>query len=254
MTQGSNSRPSGDTQPRTHALQDHYDTKYAAPPARPIQPARYTARPRNRYEAVTYLAGCGTRALDIGAGSGEVMLAVRRRFDSLVGLELSSPRAEQLRSLFQNDPAVDIIHDEFPTLSSRLADAEFDVVIMCAVIEHLIDPIAALREVRRILAPNGRAIIDTPNIAKWTRRVKLGLGRFPSTASIDEGLLMYDRRTPTTQYDEGHLHYFTLRSLTRVCIERAGFRRVVPFGYGKHFWLSHAVPTLFSEACVIAYA
>jgi hypothetical protein len=53
-------------------------------------------------------------------------------------------------------------------------------------------------------------------------------------------------------YDQGHLHYFTYRSLARVCLERAGFSRVVSYGMGGipgRVW-----PELFSsEIFILAY-
>jgi 2-polyprenyl-3-methyl-5-hydroxy-6-metoxy-1,4-benzoquinol methylase len=39
----------------------------------------------------------------------------------------------------------------------------FDTVISCETIEHLPDPVAALREVHRVLKPGGRLFLTTPN-------------------------------------------------------------------------------------------
>lgn len=124
---------------------------------------------------------------------------------------------------------------------------------MNAVVEHLVDPVGALLTVRRQIAPGGYLLLTTPNIAKWTRRIKLLCGRFPSTASVDEGLLQYDGVTPTVLHDEGHLHYFTYRSLARILLERAGFSRVERLGYGRPAVLARAWPTLFSDVCVRAW-
>src|SRR5690606_30810586 len=45
------------------------------------------------------------------------------------------------------------------------ASACFDVVSANMVAEHLADPAAALREVHRVLAPGGCALIHTPNLS-----------------------------------------------------------------------------------------
>jgi SAM-dependent methyltransferase len=44
-----------------------------------------------------------------------------------------------------------------------LPDASVDTVISCETIEHLPDPVQALREFRRVLRPGGRLVLTTPN-------------------------------------------------------------------------------------------
>jgi SAM-dependent methyltransferase len=44
-----------------------------------------------------------------------------------------------------------------------LPDSTFDTVISCETIEHVVEPIKALREVRRVLRPGGRLLLTTPN-------------------------------------------------------------------------------------------
>ena len=44
-----------------------------------------------------------------------------------------------------------------------LPDASVDTVISCETIEHLPDPVQALREFHRVLRPGGRVILTTPN-------------------------------------------------------------------------------------------
>ena len=45
--------------------------------------------------------------------------------------------------------------------------ATFDVVFFCEIIEHLQrDPLKALKEIKRVLRPNGALILTTPNVAR----------------------------------------------------------------------------------------
>ena len=78
---------------------------------------------------------------------------------------------------------------------------------------------------RALLRPGGFVYLDTPNVAKYTRRAKLLFGHFPATASHREGLRRYDGQ-PASLHDEGHLHYFTWRSLTRMLVDHCGFSGV----------------------------
>ena len=46
-------------------------------------------------------------------------------------------------------------------------DDSFDVVLFCEIIEHLTaDPIASLREIKRVLRPDGVLVLTTPNAAR----------------------------------------------------------------------------------------
>lgn len=232
-------------------LVEHYDQKYGGKQALPA-PIAIVDRPRNRFEMLVKVASSGRgRYLEIGAGSGASLLTLEGVYDSLVGTELSPARAAQLAETFAGHENVKVVRHDIERERLDYPDGHFDTVAMCAVIEHLMDPIGALRELHRVLAPGGRLLLDTPNIAKWTRRIKLMAGYFPSTASLDEGLVAYDRKTPTDLHDEGHFHYFTYRSLTKICRERIGFRTVERHGYGRTE-LSRRLPTLFSDVFIVA--
>lgn len=245
----------------------HYDEKYAAEPTAD-DPALITPvdAPGSRYEAC--LAGFPARfrggsILEIGAGSGLLarsLIAAGLEFERYTASELSAVRLEGLRKRL-DDPRIEVLQLDVESTPEDLT-GRYDAVILLALIEHLFDPLRALSAVRRMLRPGGFAFVDTPNAAKYTRRLKLLFGRFPSTASRDEGLTTYDGR-PVDLYDEGHLHYFTYRSLTRMLTERCGFSRVekVPYptppallGRRGDYALARLWPELFAELCVVAYA
>jgi SAM-dependent methyltransferase len=244
----------------------HYDEKYAreAAASAPRSIAR-TALPTTRLEAClgTLLDRFhGGSLLEIGAGNGllarsllEAALPIR----SYVTTEVSRSRLRGLeRSL--TDTRVRVCELDVEQPGDEHADG-YDAVVMLALIEHLFDPLRAMCKVRAMLRPGGFVYVDTPNIAKWTRRLKLVAGRFPSTASRDEGLLAY-AGGPVDLHDEGHLHYFTYRSLSRLLLERCGFARVEkvpyasppnPLGRRVGHALARAWPELFAELAIVAY-
>ena len=245
----------------------HYDEKYAAESAGVDRAVLVSnGSPRNRYEACLEAFPSrfqGGSVLEIGAGSGLLarsLMAAGLEFERYSVSELSEARLAGLRKCIA-DPRVQVLRLDLEDPPDDLA-ARYDAVIMLALIEHLFDPLRAMRAVRRMLRPGGFAFVDTPNAAKYTRRLKLLFGRFPSTASRDEGLTTYDGR-PVDLHDEGHLHYFTYRSLTRLLVERCGFSRVekIPyptspalFGRRIDYALACLRPELFSELCLVAYA
>jgi len=58
------------------------------------------------------------------------------------------------------------------------ADASFDGVLFCEILEHLVeDPVAALAEIHRILRPGGWLLLTTPNIASVKNIMRLSHGQ-----------------------------------------------------------------------------
>jgi len=245
-------------------LRRHYEDKYRDAEGTPPTVV-HTDRPRDRFEAaVRTLSGVlphGARVLELAAGDGRVGLALLRERRDLVGYALTDvaeTRVGRLGSLRAIDPRITVRHcdAEQPELDAGSVDA----IVMIALVEHLVDPIRALRRIRDGLAPGGICYLDTPNIAKWTRRVKLAFGRFPSTASVGEGLVTYEGG-PVDLHDEGHLHYFTFGSLERMLRDSCGFGRVdrVPYADGDRLPVGVATrlaalrPGLFSEVAVVAH-
>jgi len=89
-----------------------------------------------------------------------------------------------------------------------------DLVLMCEVLEHLIDPDYAIRAIRGALAQDGMLILTTPNLASWANRLQLLLGFQP--LSTETGTEFVFGRGPWMKVTRpvGHLQLFTLRSLT----------------------------------------
>jgi SAM-dependent methyltransferase len=81
----------------------------------------------------------------------------------------------------------------------RYPDEYADVICMVHVIEHMHEPLDTLRECRRVLKPNGRLLIATPNSAS------LGHGHFGSNwASLDppRHLMIFDPPTMRRLLDQ----------------------------------------------------
>ncbi len=85
----------------------------------------------------------------------------------------------------------------------------YDVVVAADVLEHLRRPEQLLRDIRRVVAPNGVALLCVPNFVHWYPRMRVMLGAFD-----------YDQRGIL---DRTHLRFFTLRSIRRL-VKHAGFR------------------------------
>lgn len=248
------------------SLQAHYERKYAFEgQLSSIQPIQRTTVPTTRFEAViTYFPNFFHHGdiLELGSGSGAVartLLESNLNISSYTASEISLPRLKLMNSRLHDSRLRILTLDAEEIPESEYGN--YDAVVMIALIEHLIDPLKAMRDIRALLRPGGFVYVDTPNIAKFTRRIKLLIGRFPSTASMNEGLTTYSGE-PVDLYDEGHLHYFTLHSLSQMLIHGCGFSRIVKLGYPSgrnvlgsrvHYMLSRIWPEMFSELAIVAY-
>jgi 2-polyprenyl-3-methyl-5-hydroxy-6-metoxy-1,4-benzoquinol methylase len=115
-----------------------------------------------------YLASLPTDAdhLEIGPGHGLLLyFAARRpRLRNVAGWDISPTSIAQTRDALN---AIDVprpVSLERQDLFDRNADANgtFDSVVLSEILEHLEDPLAALRSVREILRPGGRVWINVP--------------------------------------------------------------------------------------------
>ncbi len=240
-------------------LQKFYNTKYKNVDSR-INIVPVVKNPKDRFEMATLIASKHRgNYLEIGAGSGIVAASVQENYTKIVLTEISNIRVKNLRKNFVNNEKFNIVCHDIENDILDYDDNFFDIVVISAVVEHLIEPISVLKKIHSKLKPNGVLVLDTPNIAKWTCRTKLLFGRFPSTASLDEGLICYDKKTPTKWHDEGHLHYFTFRSISKILKSFVGFKRIRYFGYGSlktnkaPFFMAKLVPQLFSDVFIVAH-
>jgi len=126
-----------------------------------------------RYEKLEYLAGAldfprhaGRRLLDVGCGLGNDLARFATAGARVTGVDLA-PRAVQLarRNFAQRG-----LEGEFAVMDGErleYADASFDVVYCHTVLHFTADPGAMVREIRRVLRPDGLAILMTVNRHSW---------------------------------------------------------------------------------------
>jgi Methyltransferase domain len=113
-----------------------------------------------RYVEPAYVAaldalgvGAGTRLLDVGCGAGRALQLAAERGADVTGLDAAPGLLEYAR---RRVPGATIVQGELQTLP--FADGAFDAVSGFNSFQYAADPVAALREARRVTAPGGRIL------------------------------------------------------------------------------------------------
>ncbi|MEZ4554002.1 MAG: class I SAM-dependent methyltransferase [Dehalococcoidia bacterium] len=104
-----------------------------------------------------YVSLNGRRVLDLGCGLGEYVRAFERQGAEAYGCDIEQARLAQARER----GTANVLVAAGEALPFR--DGSLDVVVLNEVIEHVQDDGATMREVSRVLAPGGVAVIYAPN-------------------------------------------------------------------------------------------
>jgi 2-polyprenyl-3-methyl-5-hydroxy-6-metoxy-1,4-benzoquinol methylase len=150
----------------------------------------------NSHTLMVELVGGTKRVLDVGCATGYLAQALAERGCTVSGMELDEEAAEEARPHLERLVIGDL---ESMDVAEAFGDDRFDVIVFGDVLEHLRDPLAALRKARALLAERGSVVASIPNVAHGSVRLALLAGRFEYQ---DLGLL-----------DSTHIRFFTRSSV-----------------------------------------
>jgi SAM-dependent methyltransferase len=181
-------------------------------------PIRVIERLRVRVLARLLAASPSSRVLEVGCGGGNVLERIPGR---RVGVDLSPFILAKARARLGGGARL----ARADAMALPFADGAFDRVFCTEVLEHVLEPEAVVREMRRVLAPGGVAVVSVPNEALINRVkgvvFKLPLGR-RLLGGGDGGYQVSQKMD-----DEWHLHEFDRARLERAVAGRFAVERVV---------------------------
>lgn len=100
----------------------------------------------------------GSKILEIGCGSGQFISRIIKKGWDIHALDISLNAIKHVEKL-----GVKTYHGDL--IQARFKDSTFDAIFAWAVVEHIENLIDTLKEIRRVLKPNGIFIFNIPNAA-----------------------------------------------------------------------------------------
>lgn len=159
-----------------------------------------------RREIIPFVPLHTRRLLDVGCGQGALARVLReeRGLEEVSGIEIIESAWREARKVLDTCLLGSIEAMELP-----FPDNHFDCIICADVLEHLVEPSAALRKLARVLKDDGSIVISIPNIRYYEVVGMLAGGAW---AYQDAGIM-----------DSTHLRFFCKPDLYDL-VEAAGLR------------------------------
>ncbi len=182
-----------------------------------------------RSEIFQVLPEQASAILDVGGGYGATASAVRDHFDAdkCVVVDIAPCReglAEGVDAFVEGD-----IQDTALGQSIREQHGSFDLILCLDILEHLVDPWRAVKEMHSLLAPDGVIVASVPNVNHFSCSLPLFFGG--KWQLKDKGIL-----------DRTHLRFFvkdtavSLMTSSGLNCEKVG--PALP-ERGRKAWLAH---------------
>ncbi|MCI3921325.1 methyltransferase domain-containing protein [Paenibacillus sp. TRM 82003] len=148
----------------------------------------------------------GNRLLEIGVGAGELSAVAKEHLFDVTGIDIRPIYAENVSKML-NIPVHAVDFQEYK------ADELFDVICMGDVIEHMLDPVSAIRKSYLLLNNNGVLWISTPN--------------------FESAFSMVNKDTDPMWRVTEHMNYFSFTSLRKI-LNELGFK-VIDYRVSSHY-------------------
>lgn len=131
----------------------------------------------------------GQDLLDVGCGPGTITLDLAKRIapGRAVGIDFSADVIATARENLHSSGATNAVFDVGSTYELNFADSSFDVVFAHQVLQHLHDPVSALREMRRVLKDGGLLAIRDSDYGAFTWA--------PADPRLDRWMQIYQQLT-----------------------------------------------------------
>lgn len=147
----------------------------------------------------------GSRALDLGCGSGDLLDALKKKGVTSSGIEIQEHKAARCIAR-----GLSVIHGDIDEEVRDYPDQAFDYVVLSQTLQQVRSPDRLIAEMLRI---GRRGVVSFPNFSHYDNRCQLFFkGRAPVS-----------RELPYDWFDTPNIRVITIKDFRRFC-DRFGFR------------------------------
>src|SRR5215831_5984296 len=104
-------------------------------------------------------AGPADTSLDVACGPGLLACAFARVVRHAVGLDLTPAMLDQARKTQAEQGLTNVTWQQGDVMALPYPDAHFSIVSSRFAFHHLLEPLGALREMKRVCKPGGRVVV-----------------------------------------------------------------------------------------------
>lgn len=131
----------------------------------------------------------GVRALEIGCYKGEFTELLANHFTNLCVVEAASDLLEATQARLGN--RAQFFHSTIETFST---DKRFDAIFLMHTLEHVDEPVEALKRIGALLSPTGRLFLAVPNANAPSRQIAVKMGLIKNHNAVTEAEAIHGHR------------------------------------------------------------
>ena len=156
-----------------------------------------------RHDLLPLISDDAKCILEVGCAEGMTGKELKKRS----GVFVAGIEADENAAKLAGNVLDDVITGDIEKIEIPYNPSSFDCIIFADVLEHLVDPLAALKKVNKVLKNDGTIIMSIPNVQFY------GV-----VHQLIEGNWTYEREGIL---DETHLRFFTLKEIEKL-VKNAG--------------------------------
>ena len=160
-----------------------------------------------RYQFIKKIIPKKGRVLEIGSGHGFFLDIMKRNGFDIIGYDISKEKRKYSKKV-TDVPVYDININEKIHVGNK-----FDIVVLFHTLEHITEPITLLKNIKKLLKPKGKILIEVPN--------------------SDDFHLKLNKFYKEFYWERAHIHYFNPKILKNV-IHKSGFKNIRIVGVQRY--------------------